>query len=173
MPDSVTSSLGLEAIAASPTCAELAERVVGTTIDPATMLSTDYFNTFNEVIMLLGMAPDMPEIVEEIYGWKSKTYAEHFSESSLGFALLAIELYSLAPEARRKRLEGLIELMSWTVYEAQDELRALLEAGSTKIFAARAREYSDMLQRLVDFGSAIVHGRAGASEQASIDELFD
>jgi plasmid replication initiation protein len=123
--------------------------------------------------MLLGMAADMPELIEEVYVWKAKSYAEHFADSSLAFAALAIELYRLAPTARRKRLEGLIELMSWTVYEAKDELRLLLETERLKEFAERAKEYSEMLQRLVDFGSAIVHGRAGATEQASIDELFD
>ena len=42
------------------------ERVVGTTIDSFTLLSTDYFNSFNEVIMLLGMVPAMPAMLDDV-----------------------------------------------------------------------------------------------------------
>ena len=33
----------------------LRSRVAQTTIDPTSFLSTDYFNSFNDVIMILGM----------------------------------------------------------------------------------------------------------------------
>ena len=52
---------------------EYRARLQGTTIDPNTFLSTDYFNLFNEVIMLFGMLPDMPDMLEEIDLWKVRT----------------------------------------------------------------------------------------------------
>src|SRR5690242_593171 len=57
------------------------ELVAGTTIDGGTLLSTDYFNSFNEVIMLLGMVPEMPAMLEEVQAWRFRTYEEHFRAS--------------------------------------------------------------------------------------------
>src|SRR5467141_888260 len=84
---------------------EYRARVAGTTIDGGTLLSTDYFNTFNEVIMLLGMLPEMPEMIEEIDAWRFRSYAEHFSDSHLPFAALAIEAYAHVPPAIGDRFE--------------------------------------------------------------------
>src|SRR5713226_2735564 len=61
-------------------------RLAGTTIDEATLLSTDYFNTFNEVVMLLGMLPEMPEMIGDIDAWQFRTYEQHFAESHRPFA---------------------------------------------------------------------------------------
>ena len=86
---------------------DIRNRLAGTTIDPASLLSTDYFNHFNEPIMLLGMLPDMPEMLDDIDGWQFVTYCEHFTHSGLGFAQLAIEAYDAAPPDLRKRLDKL------------------------------------------------------------------
>jgi hypothetical protein len=83
-------------------------RVVATTIDGTTLLSTDYFNIFNEVTMLLGMLPDMPEMLEDIAAWRFRSYAEHFRDSGLPFAPLAIEAYAQVPPATRERFEETI-----------------------------------------------------------------
>ena len=37
---------------------EYVQKVTGTNIDPRSLLSTDYFNHFNTVIMLFSMLPD-------------------------------------------------------------------------------------------------------------------
>src|SRR5438552_16767119 len=83
-------------------------RVAGTTIDGTTLLSTDYFNTLNEVIMHLGMLPEMPELIEEIDAWRFRTYEEHFGESHLPFAALAIVAYAHVPPAIRQRFKQTI-----------------------------------------------------------------
>jgi hypothetical protein len=148
------------------------ERVSGTTIDSSTLLSTDYFNLFNEVIMLLGMLPDMPDMLDEVCAWQFKTYAEHFSESGLAFAPLAIEAYPHAPAATLVAFEQNIEKMRKTIEEAKAALRKELTDGDMDLFAGRAIGYSMELQRLVDAGSAIVHGRDGVLDQSAIDSLF-
>ncbi len=83
-------------------------RLAGATIDEATLLSTDYFNTFNEVVMLLGMLPEMPEMIGDIDAWQFRTYEQHFAESHLPFAALAIEAYAHVPPAIRGRFEETI-----------------------------------------------------------------
>jgi len=151
---------------------EYRARVLGTTIDPNTFLSTDYFNLFNEVIMLFGMLPDMPDMLEEIDIWEFRTYQRHFELSGLGFADLAIEVYALAPDDLRNQLETLVDMMRMTVEMAREELRELVEKQSDDVMAEKAVGYSLELQRMVDQGSAIVHGSVGSLDQSAIDDMF-
>ena len=146
--------------------------VAGTTIDGTTLLSTDYFNTFNEVIMLLGMLPEMPEMIEEIDAWRFRTYEEHFSDSHLPFAALAIEAYAHAPSPVRDRFEQTIAQMREIVDEARDVLGKLAGQGDLDRLKLGAIDYSMRLQGLVDTGSAIVHGADQISDQSAIDALF-
>jgi hypothetical protein len=151
---------------------EYRSRVAGTTIDGATLLSTDYFNTFNEVIMLLGMLPEMPEMIEEIDAWRFRTYEEHFGDSHLPFAALAIEAYAHVPSAIRDRFEQTIAQMRDTVDEARGILGPLAGQGEFDRFKLSAIDYSMRLQALVDTGSAIMHGADQISDQSAIDALF-
>jgi hypothetical protein len=151
---------------------EYRTRVVGTTIDGGTLLSTDYFNSFNEVIMLLGMLPDMPDLIDEIRTWKFVTYEEHFSASGLPFAALAIEAYAHVPPAARERFERTVAEMRETVDEARDTLSGLAGPATLDRFKHSAVDYSMRLQGLVDTASAIVHGIGETSDQDAVDALF-
>ena len=52
---------------------EFAAKVDGTNISAQTLLATDYLNHFNEIVMLLDMIPDMPDMVEECKLWQPKS----------------------------------------------------------------------------------------------------
>lgn len=151
---------------------EYRARLQGTTIDPNTFLSTDYFNLFNEVIMLFGMLPDMPDMLEEIDLWKFRTYCEHFQGSGLAFADLAIEVYPMAPQELRTRLEALVDEMRITIEATRSEFHDMLAARQDAALAEKAVTCSQALQRMVDEGSAIVHGSIGSLDQAAIDSMF-
>lgn len=151
---------------------EYRTRVAGTTIDGGTLLSTDYFNSFNEVIMLLGMLPEMPDMIDDIKAWTFITYEEHFRASGLPFAALAIEAYAHVPPAVRERFEGALAEMHATVDEARETLAGLAEPATLDCFKHSAVDYSMRLQRLVDTASAIVHGAGETSDQDAIDALF-
>lgn len=162
-----------EALAPQPSALEhYRERVAGTTIDPQSLLSTDYFNHFNTVIMLLGMLPESPELLDEIDGWEFKSYKEHFEASGLDFGPLAIEAYPFVPVALRERFEKLIDSIHAYIEASRSELRALLKAGEIIKFADAARTMSKELQRMIDSGSAIVHGQSATLDQSAIDQLF-
>jgi hypothetical protein len=135
-------------------------------------LSTDYFNLFNEVIMLLGMLPDMPDLIDEVVAWQFKTYAQHFAESGLAIAPLAIDAYPHAPAAARALFEENIDKMRALVDAAKQALQDNLAAGDAGQVAGTAVFYSKALQLLVDAGSAIVHGRDRVLDQSAIDDLF-
>jgi hypothetical protein len=147
-------------------------RVAGTTIDGTTLLSTDYFNNFNEIIMLLGMLPEMPEMIEDIDAWRFRSYEEHFGDSHLPFAALAIEAYAHVPPAVRDRFERTIAQMRDTVDEARGVLGQLAGQGELDHLKLSAIDYSMRLQALLDTGSAIVRGADQISDQSAIDALF-
>ena len=50
----------------SPEYLDLKARAAASNLDSDTLLATDYLNHFNEIVMLLEMVPDMPEIMEEV-----------------------------------------------------------------------------------------------------------
>src|SRR5580693_7473839 len=87
-------------------------RVRGTNISETTLLATDYLNHFNEIVMLLEMVPDMPELFEEAQAWQPKSYVEHFAGSSSPFHALAAELYPHAPRMYRAPFDTTIEQLN-------------------------------------------------------------
>jgi hypothetical protein len=152
---------------------DLSARIAPTTIDDGTFLSTDYFNAFNEVIMLLGMIPDMPEMFDEVRDWHFRTYEQHFLESNLGIAPLAIEAYGHVDPPVRAEFERNIDQLRLTVETARASLGLLIDQGELERFKRSAIDYSMQLQALVDAGSAIVHGgTTQVADQCAIDDLF-
>lgn len=151
---------------------EYRARVSGTTIDGGTLLSTDYFNSFNEVIMLLGMVPDMPEMLEEVQAWQFRTYEQHFRESGLPFASLAIEAYAHVPSQVRVRFEKTVLELRETIEEARRTLRLPANAAELDRLKLRAVDCSMRLQALVDTCSAIVHGADLKLDQNAVDDMF-
>lgn len=166
------SSLGEAARRMTGPLERIRNEIQGTNIDPRSLLSTDYFNHFNEVIMLLNMLPDMPDMLDDIDKWEFKTYREHFRDSSLGFGPLAIEAYDYAPQNLRDRFDKIVVEMSMLVVETRVRLRHLLESGEMEKFADMARLNSMQLQGMVDDGGAVVHGFEGALDQREIDKMF-
>jgi hypothetical protein len=152
------------------------QRVRDTTIDDRTLLSTDYFNHFNEVIMLLSMVGDMPDMLDEIIAWTPKTYRQHFDESGLAFAPLAIEAYDHVPTEYRGPFDDAINDMNSLIVEAVATLSPMRD--DPEMLGFTAGDYWRRLQDLVDRGSAIVHGSiqdsnpAATMDQSEIDDLF-
>ena len=148
------------------------ERIVGTNIDSRSLLSTDYFNHFNEVVMMLGMVGEMPELLDEIDRWDFKTYREHFMESGLGFAPLAIECYEVSPPEMRERFEKIVTQMSMLIVETRIKLRQTWEVGEMAKFKDMANLHSMELQGMIDDGAAVVHGYTASLDQSKIDDMF-
>lgn len=150
--------------------------VRNTTIDDRTLLSTDYFNHFNEVIMLLSMLGDMPDMLDEIVAWTPKTYRQHFEDSGLAFAPIAIEAFDHVPMEYRVPFDETINDMNSLIVEAVATLSPMRD--DQMMLGFTAGDYWRRLQDLVDRGSAIVHGSvqdhnpAVTMDQSEIDDLF-
>lgn len=140
--------------------------VENTTINSETLLSTDYLNHFNELVMMLDLIPDMPEMLDETKEWRPKTYADHFRDSSFTHKDLAIAAYEQVLEEDRKALEMTVERMNQTVEEtfaALDGAVAVQDADGTRVICTTA---STALQSMIDRCSGIINGVEGAAANA-------
>lgn len=149
------------------------EKVQGTNISAQTLLATDYLNHFNEIVMLLDMVPDMPDMIEECKLWQPKSYKEHFADSTFSDRQLAIEAYDRVPSTYRKPFEETINqinaVLGAGIARLDDEIVGGAEAG---MIADTVRHYARAAQTLMDVASSIIHGSNRAMAQAEIDGML-
>lgn len=146
-------------------------RLAAANIQPGSHLATDYLNHYNEVVMLLEMARETPEMLAEAADWRPKSYADHFADSGFAESQLAIAAYGKAPPEIRDRFEA-----------ATAELDALLVWSLRECAGNRAGGALDMaladIHRLLAQVNQIIHSGDAApaqaeQSQADIDALFD
>ncbi len=153
--------------------AEWRQRVKGTNICDASLLATDYLNHFNEVVMLIGMIPDMPECLDDVREWRPKSYIQHFADSGLPEADLAIAAYEHSPDAFRLPLEAIIGNLNRLVDASLERIAAAIDAGNQDAVADIVGRASRDMQRLVDAASAIINGTTSTIDQTAIDDMFE
>ncbi len=151
--------------------AELRQRVVGTNIDATSFLSTDYFNMFNSIVMVMDMLPDAPDMLEEVEQWRFADYVQHFKQSGLDFSDLAVEAYAYAPPDLREAFEHKIHGIRAVIENTAKILRVLLENGELEAFKRIVHSSVDLLHSMIEEGNGIVHG-GRAMDQSAIDNLF-
>ncbi|MBI3445378.1 MAG: hypothetical protein HY055_08430 [Magnetospirillum sp.] len=152
---------------------EYVARVEGTNISAQTLLATDYLNHFNEIVMLLDMIPDMPDMIEECKMWQPKSYQEHFTDSTFKDKQLAVEAYDRVPTKFRRPFEETINqlntLILGGVAKLEDEIVGGAEIGLT---TEHVKAISRAAQALMDCANAIIHGSDRAMAQVEIDGLL-
>src|ERR1700758_1299161 len=87
-------------------------RLIDANINPMTGLATDYLNHFNEAIMMLELAQQVPECIDDFCAWRPLSYCEHFAASRFRERDLAITVYGQADPALRRRLDELADGMN-------------------------------------------------------------
>jgi len=147
--------------------------VRGKNVNPDTLLSTDYLNHFNEIVMLIEMVPSMPECMEDIRAWRPKSYAEHFRDSGFADRELAILAYDNAPPQHRAPFDRTIDRLNDAVAMAVRELNGALEDGTTDLAEAVAQKAAMRLHALIDLTSGIINGQQAVIDQSQIDSLLD
>ena len=151
---------------------EYRAKVAGTNIDQRSLLSTDYFNTFNSVVMLLDMLPDAPDLLDEADQWQYFDYVDHFRHSGLDFSELAIEAYAYSPPELREAFERKINGIRVFIEDVIRTARRLYEAGETAVFTDYTRMAVELLHRMIEEGNGIVHGASSTLDQSAIDDMF-
>lgn len=152
--------------------AELQARVRGTNISEQTLLATDYLNHFSEIVMLIEMIPDSPELLETAREWRPKTYQEHFADSAFSDKELAIEAYEFVPPCYRAPFEETIARIDRLVPTAIERLIAALDSGQTEEAPRVAQTAAAAIGKLIDRASGIIHGNVVALSQDEINRLI-
>ena len=52
-------------------------------VNPASGLANDFLNVYNEILMLIEMLPAMPELADDIFGWRPCSYRSYFMQCNL------------------------------------------------------------------------------------------
>ncbi|MCH8189248.1 MAG: hypothetical protein IIB66_11250 [Proteobacteria bacterium] len=146
--------------------------VQGTNIHEETLLATDYLNHLNEIIMLLGMIPSMPECLEDAHAWEPKTYVQHFRDSSFADKDLAVFAYENAPERYRLPFESTIAHINDLAAEGIADIEKVLETGEQGRIDDTVATISRNMQKFIDVASAIIHGDVRTMDQAEIDGIM-
>jgi len=147
-------------------------KVEGSNIDATTLLATDYLNHFNEIVMLIEMIADMPEILDDVKAWQPKAYKDHFRDSTIAEKDLAIEAYDFVPAIYREPFEQTIEQINAMIPSAVERLEKNLGNGEMDVLKDNAQTLSRLIQRLMDTASAIIHGSHKTMDQSEIDNLL-
>jgi hypothetical protein len=151
----------------------LRDRIKGTNIDERTLLATDYLNHFNEIVMLVELVPDMPELFSEAREWQPKSYQDHFRDSTFTEKELAITAYDHVHPKYREPFEDTIGEMDRLVGASLAEIEVAIADGGEDRLRDLASTASRRLQKLIDVASAIIHGGAATMEQTDIDRLLE
>ncbi len=148
------------------------KKVQGANINENTLLATDYLNHFNEIIIIIEMVPVMPEILEKAKEWRPKTYPQYFCDSAFSDKELAIEAYNHVPQRYRgpfeKTISQMNRLASLTIFRVEKEL----DAANAELVEMTTPAATQLLRRLVDHASSIIHGSEKTIDQQEIDAFL-
>lgn len=150
---------------------KIIELIKDLNINTKTLLSTDYLNHFNEIVMMIAMIPEMPEIIDDCKEWQTKNYIQHFADSSLSYKDIAIELYKKVPFKTRDAFEKTIEQTNNIIIQTIERLDLALQNDTPKQIAQKVEYSQKALQALIDITSGIIHGSEKALTQEEIDKL--
>ncbi|MFO1190465.1 MAG: hypothetical protein U1E97_13035 [Alphaproteobacteria bacterium] len=156
----------------SPPCAHpiSADILAAANINVRSGLATDYLNHFTEIIMLLELVADMPDMIDDARAWQPKTYAEHFQASHFAARDLAISAYECAPALYRVPFDQVVDELHARIAKGIDEIAAATTSPDTlaPTVAAVVSEIQAMIQRASD----LIHGNTAALDQSAVDALF-
>jgi hypothetical protein len=150
------------------------EALLAANINPATGLATDYLNHFNEITMLLGLVPDMPEMMEEIRAWRPASYEQHFARSTFTGKALAIAAYRAARPAVREALTETVSRLDAAI----GDVLAALDAAPPEVYPGIVACAEAEIRPLMGRASAIIHGvetddaLAFRASQPAVDALM-
>ncbi len=140
-------------------------KLIAANINPKTHLATDYLNHYNEIVMLLELLKDMPDMVEDVLAWQPKSYPQHFADSGFKERDLAIAAYQAAPRDIKCSFDTVCAEIDTTLLATLDELRSKSEEeyGLVGMLA------STNVRPLIDAASGIINGMQEELDAAAFD----
>lgn len=147
-------------------------KVAGTLINPDTLLATDYMNHFNEVVMLIEMLPDMPDMLPDCLAWQSKSYAEHFEACKLDYGPLAVEAYDAVPPAIKSRFELTVAQLNAVIGLTIKRASAAIASNATHDTRFAVDAGIATLRKLSETLGGIINGSQQTMHQTHIDAMM-
>jgi predicted Zn-dependent protease with MMP-like domain len=147
-------------------------RVRGANISEKTLLATDYLNHFNEIVMLIEMVPDMPDMIEDCRLWRPKSYQQHFRDSGFSEKELAIEAYDHVPNKFRTPFEATIAQMDAVILFTLGRMEAAHGAGDDQRLKFDCATSVEMLHKIMQVANGIIHGTTHVMQQGEIDDYM-
>lgn len=120
--------------------------------------------------MLLDMAADDVEMLEELSDWTPRGYVEHFEASNFRDSQLVLEAYALSPTATRVEFDRLSHELGNVIYNGLKVLRPLID-GSPEI-APRSQTLAAEVRQRIDVLSSIIHPTEKSPADAEISAMF-
>lgn len=151
----------------------LRARLDGTNINSRSFLATDFLNHYNEAYMLLEMTMDMPEMLEELDDWGILSYVQHFRESNLPQADLAIQCYHLSPPEYRSAFDRVVANLDQIVLDTLDDARSAVADGIPEQLAVTVTIGIRTMRRLLETLNSIINGESALLSQEAIDNLIE
>ncbi len=161
----------------------------GTNVNPTTLLTTDYLNHFNEIIMLLEILPSAPSsFASAVAEWEHESYEEHFEHSGFRDKELAIAGYRHAPEEVRRAFDSSVADMEQEMVMLLQQVQKKIDEGDTEGLTLLCSEATPRLQDLIQVTAGIVNGSASGDSdtedgkgkpsehtdtQSAVDALFE
>jgi hypothetical protein len=140
-----------------------------TGLDPCTGLASDFLNQFNEVSMLLDMAADDADMLDELTEWQPRGYVTHFETSNFRDAGLVLEAYALCPADIRHRFDTLAAALAAAI---TDGLAEITGNGDAEAAAARCGVLAGDVRARIESLSAVIHPTREVASNSDISALF-
>jgi hypothetical protein len=147
-------------------------KVAGTLINPDTLLATDYMNHFNEVVMLIEMLPDMPDMLPDCAAWQSKTYAEHFLNSGLDYGPLAAEAFAHLPSSIKVPFDLTVAQLNAVIGLTVKRAAASIAIGDAEEMRRSVGAGIAVMRKLVETLAGIINGSKQTMDQDEIDAML-
>jgi hypothetical protein len=146
-------------------------------INPQTGFATDYLNHFNEIVMMLEMVPELPDMLDDVMTWQPRGYADHFAASTFHERDLAVAAYRAAPADLRAALDETADILSNMLLSARAALALPVDA-STR--AGICTDVVHDIRPVLACAGGIINGQFAPaadsdddSRQATIDALLE
>lgn len=132
---------------------------LGTNVDRATLLASDYLNHFNEIVVLLEHAPaNLGEMTAALEAWKPISYVEYFSKSDVRERDIAIVAYRNAPENVRTMFDAAIAALQLHMMATVKEIRTLAKRKRSKALDSACAESAARLKTMIAQAASIATG---------------
>ena len=147
-------------------------KVIGLNINEKTLLATDYTNHFNEIIMLIEMLPDMPDMLEDCKAWQPKSYQQHFRDVDFPDQNVVIEAYQNIPTLFRQRFENTVAQLNAIILTGLKEIEKAINANEEPLIKLKCNLVHNAAEKLSVVLNGLIHGNSMTLAQSEVDDLI-